>query len=98
VITTLSVFHASDKLPGLRGCGAEAHFSVHTVEVVPEKGIEPSRPYFQPSESGCGRSTARRIHGYLGGIEAGRSETKEAGGYCSATVGRGACSDEDSRP
>ncbi len=77
MITTLSVFHASDKLPGLRGCGAEANFSVHTVEVVPEKGIEPSRPYFQPSESGCGRLAARRLQ---------------------ATVGRGACSDEDSRP
>jgi len=35
---------------------------------------------FQPSESVCGRLTARRIHEHLGGAEAGRSEVTEAGG------------------
>jgi len=41
--------------------------------------LKSERPYFQPSESDCGRLAARRIHGYLGGIEAGRSEVREAG-------------------
>src|SRR2546430_10746533 len=39
-----------------------------------------------------GRLAARRIHEYLGGIEAGRSEAKEAGGYCAETVAGGAFS------
>src|SRR5258708_31534930 len=32
------------------------------------------------------RISARRIHGYLGGIEAGRSEVREAGEYSAATL------------
>ena len=36
--------------------------------------------------------------GYLGGIETGGSEAKKAGGQAPETVGRGACSDEGSRP
>jgi len=41
-----------------------------------------------------GRLAARTIHGYLGGIEAGRSEVEEAGGGGSATVEDCARSDE----
>src|SRR5260221_12499030 len=40
------------------------------------------------------RISTRRIHGYLGGIEAGRSEVREAGECSAATVGHGASGNE----
>src|SRR6266849_691350 len=46
-------------------------------DLVPEKGIEPSRAYFQPSEFVCGRLAARKIHGHIGSVEAGRSEVRQ---------------------
>src|SRR6266446_7641161 len=42
------------------------------------QGIEPSRPYLQPSESGCGRLTARRMHAHSGSNQARREKARKA--------------------
>jgi len=54
-------------------------------QMVPEKGVEPSRPYFQPTESVCGKLAARRIHEYLGGIVRGSVEAATTVRHCASS-------------